>query len=66
MRAAERGLADAGFAEAYLWVLGSNARARRFYEIGGWAADGGTKVERRGEVELREVRYRRDLRSLPR
>ncbi len=62
MHAAERGLAEAGFAEAYLWVLGSNARARRFYEIAGWKPDGGTKVERRGDVELREVRYRRALR----
>lgn len=66
MHAAERGLSEDGYAAATLWVLGSNARARRFYEIGGWAADGGTKVERRGDVELREVRYRRDLRSLPR
>jgi GNAT superfamily N-acetyltransferase len=61
MRAAERGLAEAGFSKAYLWVLETNARARRFYEIAGWAADGGTKVEHRGTVELREVRYRRDL-----
>jgi hypothetical protein len=42
-------------------VLETNARARRFYEIAGWMADGGTKVEHRGEVELREIRYRRTL-----
>lgn len=51
-------LARAGFREAMLWVLTSNARARRFYEIAGWRADGGTKTDHRGEVELSEVRYR--------
>jgi ribosomal protein S18 acetylase RimI-like enzyme len=59
--AAERGLRDVGYAEAVLWVLATNARARRFYEIAGWAADGGTKVDHRGDLELREVRYRRAL-----
>ena len=59
--AAMRRLRGAGFPEAVLWVLETNARARRFYEIAGWSADGGTKTERRGEVELREVRYRRAL-----
>ncbi len=56
--AAVRGLADSGFAAATLWVLESNARARRFYEAAGWVADGAKKTERRGEVELHEVRYR--------
>jgi len=64
MHAAERGLAEAGFEEAHLWVLDTNARARRFYEIAGWSADGGRKTEHRGDVELREVRYRRDLTAL--
>ena len=65
--AAVRGLADAGFGAATLWVLDSNARARRFYEAAGWAADGATKTERRGDVELHEVRYRspRLARSAP-
>jgi ribosomal protein S18 acetylase RimI-like enzyme len=57
--AAARGLADAGFSEATLWVLESNVRARRFYEIAGWVPDGGVKTEHRGEIELREIRYRR-------
>lgn len=57
--AAVRGLVDAGFSEATLWVLGTNARARRFYEIAGWVADGGAKTEYRGDIALREVRYRR-------
>lgn len=59
--AAVRGLTDAGFREATLWVLDTNARARRFYEIAGWATDGRTKTEVRGDVALREVRYRRSL-----
>ena len=59
--AAERGLHDAGFSEAILWVLETNERARRFYEIAGWRPDGGQKTEHRGDVELREVRYRRRL-----
>ena len=56
--AAVRGLTDAGFVAATLWVLDTNERARRFYEAAGWAADGATKTERRGDVELHEVRYR--------
>jgi ribosomal protein S18 acetylase RimI-like enzyme len=61
MDAAVKILTDGGYTEAVLWVLGTNARARRFYEIAGWRPDGGTKVEHRGHVELREVRYRRAL-----
>jgi ribosomal protein S18 acetylase RimI-like enzyme len=59
--AAVRGLTEAGFTAATLWVLETNARARRFYEIAGWVADGATKIDDRGEIELREVRYRRAL-----
>ena len=47
-----------GYREAVLWVLETNARARHFYEIAGWQADGGVKTETRGDVALREVRYR--------
>ena len=56
-----RGLTETGFSAATLWVLETNARARRFYESAGWAADGATKTDRRGDIELREVRYRRAL-----
>ena len=56
--AAVRGLADAGFGAAMLWVLETNARARRFYESAGWLTDGAAKTDRRGDVKLREVRYR--------
>lgn len=47
-----------GFAEATLWVLDSNARARAFYEKHGWHADGATKQDDRGDAVLSEVRYR--------
>jgi ribosomal protein S18 acetylase RimI-like enzyme len=56
--AAVRGLTEAGFGAATLWVLESNRRARRFYEAAGWVTDGATKTEQRGDVELHEVRYR--------
>jgi len=54
-------LRQRGYRAAVLWVLESNARARRFYEIAGWRADGATKTEQRSGVQLREVRYRIDL-----
>ena len=58
--AAVAALREARFADATLWVLDTNDRARRFYEREGWAADGATKVERYG-VRVTEVRYRRAL-----
>ncbi len=54
-------LATRGFTTATLWVLDTNARARRFYEIAGWAADGATKTAERPGGALHEVRYRREL-----
>ena len=62
MAAAVAQLQAAGHDEAILWVLVTNARARRFYEREGWAADGATKVDVHDGIELREVRYRRRLR----
>ncbi len=50
-----------GFRHAILWVLASNARARRFYEAAGWRLDGTTKTETRWNIELNELRYTRDL-----
>lgn len=54
-------LRDLGCEGATLWVLDSNARARRFYEIGGWSFDGSTKAADIGGVTVTEVRYRRSL-----
>ncbi len=55
-------LRDAGFATATLWVLGSNIRARRFYESASWMPDGLVKTDKRDGYKLDELRYRRDLR----
>ncbi|MBA3307848.1 MAG: GNAT family N-acetyltransferase [Chloroflexi bacterium] len=54
-------LTEQGFEEATLWVLDSNARARRFYEAAGWHFDGSTKEDERPGGVLHEVRYRRPL-----
>ena len=56
---AVRALAETGAADATLWVLATNERARRFYERHGWAADGAQKVARLDGVVLAETRYRR-------
>ncbi|HUA13732.1 MAG TPA: GNAT family N-acetyltransferase [Verrucomicrobiae bacterium] len=56
-RASDR-LAARGYATAVLWVLESNARARRFYEIAGWTADGRAKTDRHPDgMEFRDVSY---------
>jgi ribosomal protein S18 acetylase RimI-like enzyme len=47
------------YRELTLWVLDSNAPARRFYEHVGFALDGERKVEERPTYSLHEVRYRR-------
>ncbi|SEP51434.1 GNAT family N-acetyltransferase [Amycolatopsis saalfeldensis] len=55
----------ATFSTATLWVLSTNARARRFYERAGWSPEDRTKVETiaNGTVTLDEVRYRLSLRG---
>lgn len=50
-------LRDAGCHRAALWVLEGNERASAFYEAHGWVADGSSKVDNRGTVELHETRY---------
>jgi ribosomal protein S18 acetylase RimI-like enzyme len=54
-------LKEAGFQDAVLWVLETNAAARGFYERHGWIADGAVKSEPMGETPVTEVRYRIDL-----
>jgi GNAT superfamily N-acetyltransferase len=54
-------LATAGFTQVTLWVLDSNVRARRFYEAGGWSADGGQKLDESRGFPITQVRYRRSF-----
>ena len=56
-------LARAGFEQVTLWVLDTNARARRFYEIAGFRPDGAVQADDRTGFRLDEVRYRRSLRG---
>ena len=44
---------------ATLWVLAANARARRFYERGGWVPDGTTRIEPIGGEPVEQLRYSR-------
>jgi GNAT superfamily N-acetyltransferase len=46
-------------ARAVLWVVAGNERARRFYERGGWVADGATREAPIGGATTRHLRYRR-------
>ena len=65
LAAAQAELARLGYTEAVLWVLPGNARARRFYEVAGWADDAAQRTGEAWGVEFTEVRYRRRLQSLP-
>ncbi|GAA3388575.1 GNAT family N-acetyltransferase [Cryptosporangium minutisporangium] len=56
-------LAQGGYREVVLWVLETNASARRFYEAGGWRADGASKRNDTRGAPLEEVRYRYRSRS---
>ncbi len=64
MRRAISELRSQGYTSAVLWVLESNERARRFYERGGWALDGGRQVDNRPGFDLIEIRYRIALQPL--
>ena len=55
-------LAQVGYADAILWVLDANDRARRFYALAGWAHDGASKTDGSRGFDLTEVRYRTTLR----
>lgn len=54
-------LAAAGYAQATLWVLDTNARARRFYERCGWIQDGTARHDERYNLPTTDVRYRKPL-----
>ncbi len=50
-----------GQPRAVLWVLDGNARARRFYERGGWVADGARREEPIGTASTVQLRYAKEL-----
>jgi GNAT superfamily N-acetyltransferase len=54
-------LARLGYADAGLWVLDVNERARRFYALAGWKPDGAAKTDASRGFAITEVRYRRTL-----
>lgn len=59
--AAQADLCGRSFRTATLWVLSGNTRARRFYELNGFAPDGARRPVDVSGVSLMEVRYRRAL-----
>jgi ribosomal protein S18 acetylase RimI-like enzyme len=54
-------LRDRGHADAILWVVRDNERARALYESEGWTHDGGLVTEETFGVTVTEVRYTRSL-----
>ncbi|HEY1699382.1 MAG TPA: GNAT family N-acetyltransferase [Trebonia sp.] len=62
MESAIAELTRLGYADAILWVLDTNDRARRFYTRAGWAEDGSSKADGSRGSDITEVRYRRTLR----
>ena len=54
-------LARLGHADAILWVLDTNDRARRFYALAGWREDGALKTDGSRGFDITELRYRRTL-----
>jgi GNAT superfamily N-acetyltransferase len=50
-----------GTRQLLVWVLEANARGRAFFARQRFAPDGTARVRPRGEVQLREVRYARDV-----
>jgi len=64
MSAALVALRGAHVRVAVLWVLGTNARARRFYERRGWRPDGTSKRHDWGAFVATDLRYVIDLDSV--
>jgi len=60
MQASVEAMRGRGAADAILWVLEDNPRARRFYEREGWYADGAAESEYLG-LTVPLVRYRLTL-----
>ncbi|MGA5133800.1 N-acetyltransferase family protein [Streptomyces blastmyceticus] len=49
------------FRTLLLWVLRDNPRARRFYELAGYAPDGAVQYDDYDGIPVPEVRYRRRM-----
>lgn len=58
-------LGQLGFAEAVLWVVPENSRARHLYESEGWRDDDVNRHDGRFGVIVPEMRYRRRLAEPP-
>ena len=54
-------LADAGCRHGVVWMLSTNARARRFYDRQGWTADGRLRVQQFGGTVVLDRRLARSL-----
>jgi len=54
-------LADAGYRRGVVWMLSTNARARRFYDRQGWTADGRLRVQQFGGTVVLDRRLARSL-----
>jgi GNAT superfamily N-acetyltransferase len=61
IEAGEERLRELGHVEALLWVLDDNPRARRFYEVAGWSADGTTRRIEVFGFDVPEARYEKRL-----
>jgi ribosomal protein S18 acetylase RimI-like enzyme len=61
LRHATAALVAEGYAEAVLWVVPQNDRARSLYESEGWVADDGVHTEEILGVTVTDIRYRKVL-----
>jgi ribosomal protein S18 acetylase RimI-like enzyme len=61
IEAGEDRLRELGHSHAILWVLEDNPRARRFYELAGWTADGTVRPIEVFGMSVPEVRYGKRL-----
>ncbi|CDO11463.1 GNAT family N-acetyltransferase [Mycolicibacterium cosmeticum] len=52
-----RQLRQAGYGSAYLWVLSTNVRARRFYARAGWIIEGSERTDFVGGKYIAEIKY---------
>lgn len=57
LAAACRQLHRAGYGSAYLWVLSTNVRARRFYARAGWIIEGSERTDFVGGKYISEIKY---------